>query len=1142
MPRRSGRSQLARRFRRSFHLEIEMLEARRLLSGTTTLRIVDYNIDADLPSEGIVTVPQPAFETVLEGIGAESVEGDAQPIDILALEETESNLQTVVPIVNALNAYYGAGTYAYDTNQALSTGATDGNGPNALIYNTKTVTLLSTEDIGFPDPAGAPRQPVRYEFQPVGGSAADDFYVYNSHYKSGSESDDDNGARRQAEAEEIRADSATLPANSRIIYLGDYNVFYPTDPGYETITAPGPNQPFDPINQPIFYGGPKATLTDASYLLTSRIDFQLDTQNVLSDPSGGLYLVPGSYHVFGNDGSVSNVSDPANTALPGLPNRTDVLNALPDASDHLPLVADYTNTVTPPVGPAIGSLTVSPTSVNAGATVVLSANNVVEYGPGSIESVAFYQESNPIAGEQVGLDTLVGMGVQNGSTWTLSTSTSGFGGGIYTYYALATDSAGIVSDPVTTTLSVTGPATPTIGSLTVSPTSVAAGTPVTLDAGDVTILGGTIRNVEFYRETNGTPGLQAGSDLELGNGTQGGSDWLFSTSTLGLPVGTQYYYAVATDNSGALSATATVALTVTAPQPPTIGSFTVSPTSVASGTSVTLDAGNVSAYGATVAGVAFYLETVPGFQSESDTEVGVGTQSGSDWTLTVPTTGLAPGTYTYYAVPTDSNDLSGAPVTASLTVTPPPPPLVNIQILASASPSGPFTSSLVVSPSETLYYEVVGQLAPIGTTNGSYTITSLTAADGINSLSFNLLDPATDTLPISFVTSTLATPSTNPPAASSWDNFTSNPGTPTSVGGASLNELSDVRPAHAPSVYTGALAPDVILLGSVQVASSLPPGASSQITGSFGGTNGLIKINNGAAVIITSTTESSDSPIVGFAPLTLTVASLPSWLSPSSAATWNAGTQTLTVTGAATIIADPGADSPQIVANGSAAVLTIQPATVGFVNLGGITLTNGASIIVPSLGAARTHTNHNVIVLDSNGTTVPTFSIASSSKLDLQDNDLIIQNGGSELTTILADANTGSNGGTWTGNGLTSSVAASVDAPSGVGYEQNLLAVALNGNLPNGPFSSWKAGGSTLALGVNDVIVKYTYNGDFTLEGEVGADAYTIFVTYWGVAPLTPDTFIYGDTTGDATIDANDYANFTVFYGLGTGGANGAQL
>jgi hypothetical protein len=51
------------------------------------------------------------------------------------------------------------------------------------------------------------------------------------------------------------------------------------------------------------------------------------------------------------------------------------------------------------------------------------------------------------------------------------------------------------------------------------------------------------------------------------------------------------------------------------------------------------------------------------------------------------------------------------------------------------------------------------------------------------------------------------------------------------------------------------------------------------------------------------------------------------WLSSDSAATWDASSSTLTVTGAATIIADPGSDEPNIVADGSGAQLTIAPTT-----------------------------------------------------------------------------------------------------------------------------------------------------------------------------------------------------------------------
>ena len=65
----------------------------------------------------------------------------------------------------------------------------------------------------------------------------------------------------------------------------------------------------------------------------------------------GIQYIEGSYHVFGNNGTTynGNINDPGSTALPlaeynptaGQPTRTDVLNALATASDHLPVVADY---------------------------------------------------------------------------------------------------------------------------------------------------------------------------------------------------------------------------------------------------------------------------------------------------------------------------------------------------------------------------------------------------------------------------------------------------------------------------------------------------------------------------------------------------------------------------------------------------------------------------------------------------------------------------------------------------------------------------------------------------------------------------------------------------------------------------------
>src|SRR4051794_7652338 len=97
----------------------EPLEGRRLLSAGT-LRVVSYNIAADVDG---YTTARPGLETVLEGIGAETVKGNAQPIDILGLEETTSNAATVQPIVDALNAKYGAGTYATSALQGQTSSA-----------------------------------------------------------------------------------------------------------------------------------------------------------------------------------------------------------------------------------------------------------------------------------------------------------------------------------------------------------------------------------------------------------------------------------------------------------------------------------------------------------------------------------------------------------------------------------------------------------------------------------------------------------------------------------------------------------------------------------------------------------------------------------------------------------------------------------------------------------------------------------------------------------------------------------------------------------------------------------------------------------------------------------------------------------
>jgi IPT/TIG domain len=110
---------------------------------------------------------------------------------------------------------------------------------------------------------------------------------------------------------------------------------------------------------------------------------------------------------------------------------------------------------------------------------------------------------------------------------------------------------------------------PSIGFFTVSPTSVVIGATVTLTASDVAAGGSaTITGVNFYRESNGTSGLQFGSDTLVGGGTQSGTTWALAfVSTNSLAAGSYTYYAVATQSNGVNSAAASVLLTVTNPGP-----------------------------------------------------------------------------------------------------------------------------------------------------------------------------------------------------------------------------------------------------------------------------------------------------------------------------------------------------------------------------------------------------------------------------------------------------------------------------------------------------------------------------------------------------------------------------------------------
>jgi regulation of enolase protein 1 (concanavalin A-like superfamily) len=221
------------------------------------------------------------------------------------------------------------------------------------------------------------------------------------------------------------------------------------------------------------------------------------------------------------------------------------------------------------------------------------------------------------------------------------------------------------------------PTAPTIASLSASPSPATTSQAITLTANNVADTSGTVTSVSFYRESNATSGLQTGSggDTLIATDTSIGSSGWTATQPAGLAAGTYTFYAVATNSNGMTSNVASASDSITSPAPtaPTIASLSASPSPATTSQAITLTANNVADTNGTVTSVSFYRESnaTSGLQTGSggDTLIATDTSIGSSgWTATEPA-GLAAGTYTFYAVATNSNGMTSNVATATDAVT-----------------------------------------------------------------------------------------------------------------------------------------------------------------------------------------------------------------------------------------------------------------------------------------------------------------------------------------------------------------------------------------------------------------------------------------------------------------------------------------
>jgi hypothetical protein len=247
----------------------------------------------------------------------------------------------------------------------------------------------------------------------------------------------------------------------------------------------------------------------------------------------------------------------------------------------------------------------------------------------------------------------------------------------------------------------------------------------------------------------------------------------------------------------------------------------------------------------------------------------------------------------------------------------------------------------------------------------------------------------------------------------------------------------------------------------------------------------------------------------------------PPWLSPASAATWTATTHTLNVTGAATIIADPGADQPIVNVSGTADRLTIDPAAELGVHLAALHLSDGATATIASLGAGRTPTNHRVLVIDGGAAAL---SIDSSSTLDVADNGLMVDYDATDANPAVhveALVARGFNDGDWQGTGITSSTAAWNANFTAVGTADNGLVVGFGDGI-DAPLFAGQPVDATATL------VKFTLRLDLDLDGVVTSNDAAMFNGYY--SETDPAVWAIGDLDYDGSFTSNDAALFNGEY------------
>jgi hypothetical protein len=390
------------------------------------VRVVDWNTLDGPNSTGDLN-----FRNVFQAIASSPANGIAKRPDVIALQEQDAD--STANLATILNALYGSGSYV-----AVQPGGQTATDRLGFVYDSNSVTLVGGPALV---PSGGTRPHLRAQFRPAGyTSPAATFSVYSSHLNA------TNSGTRSIETTALRANTDALGAGAHAITMGDYNIDASVESSYQNLVGVGgggPGRLFDPLNQPGTWhdNGNFAVIHTqstrvaqigggASGGMDDRFDFQL-VSSPMMDGEGLSYIgptAPGtapsySYRAFGNGGNTfnGNINDPQNTSQPPA-----VLDALFNASDHLPVVADYQ--VPARMGVSVGAV---PSRVIVGASVPVNVTVTntapVSVAVGADELDYSVQGSGVVTGGAAGIATATFAG--NVHALSVNTSSLGLAGG-----------------------------------------------------------------------------------------------------------------------------------------------------------------------------------------------------------------------------------------------------------------------------------------------------------------------------------------------------------------------------------------------------------------------------------------------------------------------------------------------------------------------------------------------------------------------------------------------------------------------------------------------------------------------------------------------------------------------------------------